>query len=85
MCEFSRQLPGPAAQVIQRVRQPIEAHGGSLVGNEQGGTIRVVTPVGEVGGDYTISGTAVAFRITQKPFFVPCGIIEATVDRYLFG
>ena len=29
-------------------------------------------------------GDTIAFRVTQKPFFVPCITIEATVDRYLF-
>jgi hypothetical protein len=38
-----------------------------------------------VAGDYTISGTTIAFHVTVKPFFVPCFTIEATVDRYLFG
>jgi hypothetical protein len=85
MCDFSRQLSGPAADVLAKGRQSIEAHGGSLDGDTQRGTIRLPTPVGEVAGDYTISGTTIAFHVTVKPFFVPCFTIEATVDRYLFG
>jgi hypothetical protein len=84
MCEFTRQLSGPVLDVLARGRHSIESHGGSLSGDAQRGTIRLPTPVGEIAGEYTVTGTTIAFRITQKPFFVPCLTIEATVDRYLF-
>lgn len=85
MCDFFRQLSGPAADALAKGRKSIEAHGGSLLGDVQRGTIRLPTPVGEVAGEYTISGNTIAFRVTAKPLFVPCFTIEATVDRYLFG
>ena len=84
MCEFTRKLGGPPAEVISNAQRPIQASGGSLDGDEQRGTIRIPTPVGTIVGEYTISGDTIAFRVTQKPFFVPCITIEATVDRYLF-
>jgi hypothetical protein len=85
MCEFSRQVAGVPFDAIVRATPSIEASGGSLTGDARGGTIRVPTPVGDIVGDYTISGDAIAFRITEKPFFVPCQAIEARVDRFLFG
>ena len=84
MCDFSRQLPGPAIDVLTNGRRSIETHGGSLDGDAIRGTIRMPTPVGEVAGEYTISGATIAFHITQKPFFVLCLTIESFVDRYLF-
>lgn len=85
MCEFTRLITGSAIEVIQRARQPIQAAGGSLDGDAQRGIIRIPTPVGEIAGEYTVTGGTIAFRITQKPFFVPCAVIEARVDRFLFG
>ena len=85
MCEFSRQTAGPPFEAIARSRTPIEASGGSVEGDAQRGILRVLTPAGEIVGEYTISGDTIAFRITQKPFFVPCLAIEARVDRFLFG
>jgi hypothetical protein len=85
MCEFSRHLPGPALDVIVKARQSIEESGGTLSGDAQRGTIHIPTPVGDIAGDYTISGNTIAFLITRKPFFVPCVTIEARVDRFLFG
>lgn len=85
MCEFSRQLPGPAAEAIARARRPISESGGSLDGDERRGFIRIPTPVGEIAGDYVVTGSTIAFTITQKPFFVPCAAIETRVDRFLFG
>jgi hypothetical protein len=85
MCEFSRQLPGPASDVLTKGRRSVEANGGSMSGDTVQGTIRLRTPVGEVAGEYTVSGSTIAFRITQKPFFVPCFTIETYVDRFLFA
>jgi hypothetical protein len=85
MCEFSRQLPGPAMETIARARRPITESGGSLDGDDRRGSITIPTPVGEIAGEYLVTGSTIAFRITQKPFFVPCAAIEARVDRFLFG
>jgi hypothetical protein len=85
MCDFTRQVQGPPFEAIVRSRTPIEAGGGSVDGDAQRGTIRVPTPVGDIVGEYTIAGDTIAFRITQKPFFVPCVAIEARVDKFLFG
>ena len=85
MCEFNRQVPGAPFDAIVRARPSIEASGGSLDGDARGGIIRVSTPVGDIAGEYTIAGDAIAFRITDKPFFVPCATIEAWVDRFLSG
>jgi hypothetical protein len=85
MCEFTRQVSGPPFDAIVRARPSIEASGGSLSGDARSGTIKVPTPVGDIVGEYVISGDAIAFRITDKPFFVPCAAIEARVDRFLFG
>ncbi len=85
MCEFSRQLPGPPTEVLTKGRRSIEAHGGSMSGDLVRGTIRLPTPVGEVAGEYMVSGATIVFRITQKPFFVPCFTIETYVDRFLFA
>jgi hypothetical protein len=85
MCEFSRQLRAPADEVLAKGRQSIEAAGGSLTGDVERGTIRMPTPVGGVAGEYTVSGATISFRITQKPFFMPCLTIESFVDRFLFA
>ena len=85
MCDFTRQLQGTPFQAIVRARPTIEASGGAVTGDARAGLIRVPTPVGDIVGEYTISGDTIAFRITQKPFLVPCLAIEARVDRFLFG
>ena len=85
MCEFNRQVQGSASDAIRRARVPIQAAGGTLAGDGIRGEIRVPTPVGEIVGEYQVVGDTIAFRITGKPFFVPCSAIEARVDRFLFG
>lgn len=85
MCDFTRQVQGPPFEAIVRARPSIEASGGAVSGDERAGSIRVPTPVGDIVGEYTIAGDTIGFRITEKPFFVPCLAIEARVDRFLFG
>ena len=85
MCEFSRQVAGAPGEAIQRAHGPIGAAGGSVTGDAQQGRIRVPTPVGEIVGEYRVAGNTIAFRITEKPFFVPCSVIEARIDRFLSG
>jgi hypothetical protein len=85
MCDFTRQIQGQPFEAILRARPSIEASGGAVTGDARGGSIRVPTPVGDIVGEYTISAEVITFRITEKPFFVPCQAIEARVDRFLFG
>jgi hypothetical protein len=39
--------------------------------------------VGDFRGTYSISGQTIFLEVADKPFFVPCGAIEARLAAYV--
>ena len=85
MCEpFDVTFTGDAAQLVAKAKTEIEAQDGAFTGDTNAGTLNISLPiVGGIQGSYKISGQVITISITQKPQFVPCGMIESKIREAL--
>jgi hypothetical protein len=81
---FTFDVPGDLAAALAKARQEVTAAGGTFSGDLQAGSFSGKTPLGAVKGTYTAAGRSVTVTITEKPWLVPAGTIEATIREY-FG
>ncbi len=80
---FRVEIVGAAEATLAKARAGLEAHGGSLSGDEVRGKLVAVTPLGDVKGTYVVEGRIIAIEITEKPFVVPASMIESQVRKFL--
>ena len=74
---FSVDFHGSAQDLFNKISTLIHQHGGSVSGGPSGGTFSVPVPVfGTVAGTFSVSGQRCTIHITQRSFFLACGIIE---------
>jgi hypothetical protein len=75
-CDFSISFSGSAEGVLAKAKKAVEGQGGSFIGNESGGDFTVSVFGNKIIGNYTVSGQTLNVQITDKPFMVPCSVIE---------
>ena len=85
MCDpFTINFTGDAAQLVAKAKTEIEAQDGTVTGDTNSGTISISLPiVGKIEGTYKIKGQEIVITLTQKPQFVPCGMIEGKIREAL--
>ena len=83
ICRFQFDFRGTGESLVERIRSHVGRAGGELTGSATGGRFALSTPVGAFRGDYTISGQTIFLEVADKPFFVPCGTIEARLAAYV--
>lgn len=76
-CNFSIGFTGSAADMVAKIRSQIEKQGGTFNGDDTSGSFSVKVMGSTIAGSYTISGSEINVTITDKPFFVGCGMIES--------
>lgn len=82
--KFSFDLPGDPASVLAKASSAVTAGGGTLSRDANVGSFSGRTPMGEVKGNYRVSGKTVTIEVTDKPFVVPKSVVELKV-RGFFG
>ncbi len=82
-CQFTYRLQVPAETLLEQIRQLAEEYQGEIQGDEHSGRLRLSLFIGTIQGEYTIAGDELQLTITQKPFLVGCGTIDATIRQYL--
>jgi hypothetical protein len=71
--------------VVKHMESVITENGGRFQGDAEKGDFQGHTVAGLIKGQYcTVSGNEIQITITDKPFFVPYGMIETEVRKY-FG
>jgi hypothetical protein len=83
MCQFTYRLQVPVATVLEQIRQLAEQYQGEFHGDEHSGRIGLTLFLGSIAGTYTINGDELRLEITQKPFLLGCGAIDAVIRQYL--
>lgn len=81
--EFQVKLTVPPEVLVAAARRAIEEAGGKFEGNAQKGSFSVPTPFGTVAGIYRIADAYVYITIQQRPFLLPCYLIEELVRRWM--
>ena len=83
LCRFQFDFRGTGESLVENIRSHVGRAGGELRGSATAGTFSLSTPVGAFHGAYTISGQTIFLEVADKPFFVPCGAIEARLAAYI--
>jgi hypothetical protein len=83
LCRFHFDFRGTADSLVEKIRSHVSRAGGELSGSAASGEFSLPTPVGAFRGAYTISGQTIFLEVLEKPFFVPCGTIEARLSSYI--
>ncbi|HYF30926.1 MAG TPA: hypothetical protein VD993_07390 [Chitinophagaceae bacterium] len=84
-CNFSIPFPGPAADMVAKIRGEISTQGGNFNGDQTAGSFSIKILGSNIEGNYTISGQALNVVITDKPFFLGCGQIESFIKSRIGG
>lgn len=82
-CICSKNFTGSATDLYNSIKTQIEANGGTITGDDTAGNFSVLTPIGTVGGSYTITGTQISIQISKKPVLVGCTAICNYIDDHL--
>lgn len=83
MCNFSISFTGSAQELINKAKTAVINAGGNFSGDASQGTFAISTPAGKISGNYAVSGQDFSVAVSEKPFFVSCGMIEAQLRKYL--
>lgn len=76
-CSFSLPFSKPAEEILAKAKQTVEAQGGNFTGDQSAGAFDVSVFGNTIKGSYTVSGSNLNIEITDKPFLVPCNMIES--------
>lgn len=76
-CKFSVTFSEPAESAVLKARNAIESQSGIFNGNESSGDFEVTVFGNHIKGTYNVEGQLLHIEITDKPFFVPCNMIES--------
>ena len=76
-CNFSVPFTKSATDILDKAKQTIESQSGTFTGDENNGSFDVSVFGNTVKGSYTLEGQNLVIEITEKPFLVPCSMIES--------
>ncbi len=83
MCRFKLPFSGDSNALVNRAKTAIEKAGGAFNGNNANGSFQVKTPLGSVGGDYTIYDQEISIAVTKKPLLLSCSRIQNELSKVL--
>ena len=75
-CNFSIPFTKSVTEILAKAKKTVEAQGGNFTGDETSGNFDVSIFGNTVIGSYAINGSELNINITEKPFLVPCNMIE---------
>lgn len=76
-CNFTVPFSGPAVDILDKAHETIKSQNGTFTGDETTGCFDVSIFGNTVKGSYTVHGQNLEIEITEKPFLVPCSMIES--------
>ncbi len=80
---FIVKLNHEISEILQEVASAITENGGLFNGNAECGIFHYNSAAGLIKGNYcSVSSSEIKITITDKPFFVPHGIIETEISKY---
>jgi len=82
-CRIERELDDVGG-TLERARAECVKFKSLWDGDEEGGRYVLRLPVGTIEGTYAVNGRVVLFLVEKKPRVVPCRLIEAVLDRFLW-
>jgi len=82
-CNFNIPFSGQAQDILQKAKSAVESQGGNFSGDETGGNFNVSVFGNTIVGSYQVQGSNLSIVISEKPFMVPCSMIESFLSKQL--
>jgi hypothetical protein len=76
-------LPGNAQESIDKIKTVVHSNNGEFNGDENSGSIKIKTPIGEVSANYKIIGNQISIDEIKKPMFITEAMIRDELLKYL--
>ena len=76
-CNFTVPFTKSATEILDKAKETIESQNGTFSGDENTGCFDVSVFGNTVKGNYKVDGQNLEIEITEKPFLVPCSMIES--------
>jgi len=82
-CNFTIPFTKSVTEILEKAKKTIESQSGNFTGDENAGNFDVSIFGNTVIGSYTVIGQNLNIDITEKPFLVPCNMIESYLKNNL--
>lgn len=76
-CKFNLTFNEPAESAVTKAKAAVESQSGTFNGDTNSGDFEVNVFGNNIKGNYLVAGQTLEVEITDKPFFVPCSMIES--------
>ena len=76
-CKFSVNFSEPVESALLKAKNAVESQSGIFDGDEHIGQFEVTVFGNHIKGNYTVEAQVLNIEVTDKPFFVPCNMIES--------
>jgi len=86
-CNFTIEIPEEKqiSELIEKGKEAFAQLNGEFTGDENKGEFSLASPVGQIAGNYEITGRKMEVNLTEKPMMLPCSMIENEFNKYLNG
>ena len=82
-CNFSVNFTKPVGEILAKAKETVESQEGNFNGDDTKGNFDVTVFGNTIIGAYTVEGNVLNIDITDKPFMVPCSMIESFLTSKL--
>ena len=82
-CNFTIPFTKSVTEILEKAKKTIESQSGNFKGDENSGNFDVSIFGNTVIGSYTVTGQELNIDISEKPFLVPCNMIESFLKNQL--
>jgi hypothetical protein len=82
-CNFTVPFTKDTTEILDKAKRTVESQGGSFTGDTTAGNFNVSVFGNTIVGTYVVEGQSLNIDITDKPFLVPCSMIESFLKGQL--
>ncbi len=82
-CNFSVNFTKPVGEILEKAKKTVESQQGTFTGDDTAGRFDVSVFGNTIVGTYTVVDQVLNIDIIDKPFMVPCSMIESFLTSKL--
>lgn len=82
-CNFTVPFTKDTTEILDKAKKTVESQGGSFTGDTSSGNFNVSVFGNTIVGTYVVEGQSLNIDIVDKPFLVPCSMIESFLKGQL--
>lgn len=83
VCNFKLPFSESPSIAVTKAKAAVESQNGIFEGNERKGNFEVSIFGNIIKGEYVVEGQILNLTITEKPFIVPCSMIESFLQKQI--